>query len=762
MTATRTSGPGDSRAAEPAQVELLLSQIDSLPTLPVVAAQLLELTSSETSSARHVIQLVESDQSLSARILSMVAKANLGAPVKTVERAVVLLGFQAIRSLVLSIQIFETFSQRMEQSPSRFDRAGFWKHSLAVGCAARMLAEVMPFPSSARPPVPEEAFVCGLLHDIGKVVLNACFVKSYDRVLARVEATRGCIADVEREVFGLDHTVAGQRLAVHWKLPIMIRESIWLHHQTPAFTPARIQCPEHVRLVQIADQLVRQMRIGFSGNYGTGRPVAHIAEAAGFNKETLDRVSAGLPELIETRAELIGLNRLTSRDVYYEALGKTNAELARVNMSLAMANRRLEQRSRCFEALRTLNTELSNEPTHEEICRVAAGVAETVIGRVPAAVFALSPGRSVLVAAASTTGESGPKVEILPASAAGDLSAVSEVGEGWQRVATMPGQLLDRLMSALERPPAWYWPIRHQRRFMGAMVIAGERPADLDESLSALAGAFGVWLAGAESRVSSRHLAEDLAELNRRLVNSQGELARTRSLAMVGEMAAGAAHELNNPLAVISGRAQMLNTEKLDDEIRRVALLIAENAHRASAIVSELMEFAKPAPPAAEPFSIAELLGRIRREWLEKTSLAETQFRLELSDALPPILADASQVKTLFDEVIRNAVEAMKDSPNPLLLINCRCDPADDTLVIAVQDNGCGMSPEVLEHAMDPFFSRRPAGRGRGLGLSRAVRYAEINGGRIRLSSTAGEGTVVFVELPVAKGADSQPADTSG
>jgi signal transduction histidine kinase/HD-like signal output (HDOD) protein len=753
MAVSRMPGTADSRAAEPAQVELILSQIESLPTLPAVAAQLLELTSNESSSARQVIQLLESDQSLSARILSMVSRANLGTKVKTVDRAVVLLGFEAIRCLVLSIQIFETFSQRSEAAASRLDRTGFWKHSLGVGCAAKLLAEAQPARAGSAPwpvPNPEEAFVCGLLHDIGKVVLEACFVKSYDRVLAKVEAIRGCIADVEREVFGLDHTVAGQRLATHWKLPAMIRECIWLHHQTPASTPARIQYPEHVRLVQIADRLVRQMRIGYSGNYGSDRSLTTAAGAAGFSKETLDRISSELPELIEARAELIGLDRLTSRDVYYEALAKTNAELARVNMSLAMANRRLEQRSRCFEALRSLNAELSNEPGHEDICRVSATVAQRVINGGPVAVFATSDSRSMLVLAASGQAESLSRVELLPISALGDLSAVAEVESGWVRVGSLPGILLDRLMSALGHPPAWCWPICHQHRFVGAMVIGGDRPVEIGESISALSDALGVWLGGAESRVVARQLTEDLAELNRRLVGSQEELARTRSVAMVGEMAAGAAHELNNPLAVISGRAQMLNRDEADEEVKRSALLIAEHAHRASAIVSELMEFAKPATPEVTEFSLPELLGGLRREWLDKSSLTQDQFRLELSDDLAPIRADASQIRTLFDELIRNAVEAMADAPKPLLLINCRSDLADDRLVIGVQDNGCGMAPEVLEHAMDPFFSRRPAGRGRGLGLSRAARYAQINAGRIRLSSVAGEGTVVLVELPVA------------
>ena len=133
--------------------------------------------------------------------------------------------------------------------------------------------------------------------------------------------------------------------------------------------------------------------------------------------------------------------------------------------------------------------------------------------------------------------------------------------------------------------------------------------------------------------------------------------------------------------------------------------------------------------------------------------MTEERFCLDLSDDLPNIRADASQIKRLFDEVIRNAVEAMGDVSEPRLMINCRGDVADERVVISIQDNGCGMTADVLERAMAPFFSHRPAGRGRGLGLSRAARYAEINGGSIRLLSGVGQGTVAFVELPtVAKG----------
>ncbi|MEP0844719.1 MAG: HDOD domain-containing protein, partial [Phycisphaerae bacterium] len=705
---------------------------------------------------RDVVRLVESDQSLSARLVSLAARAHTGAKVGTVDQAVLMLGLDAVRSLVLSVQIFENFSHRKERPGRRFNRVEFWKHSLAVGCAARLLADEAGRVPEARALIgvpPEEGFVCGLLHDLGKVVLDACFPKSYDRVVGRVEERGGCIADVEREFFGLDHALGGYRLATHWQLPGMIAESIWLHHGSPALTPERLAHPRHVRLVQAADRLARQMRIGYSGNPVADLSGAELAAAVGLPAEALERVSSALPELVEERSEFLGLDRLTSKQVYEEALARANAELARANQALADSNRRLEHRSRCFEAVTRLRGGIGQVPTHERIAAAAAGAAAGFLRVARAAVLAYSPARGVWVlAGGSAEGESPEGGELLPAGDAGAMGFVADARPAWLPASLLAGTLLDRISALLEAPPAWCYPLRHAQGFAGALVVGGARPADDDEMLVVLADWIATWLAGAESAAAARRLNEELAETHRRLLASQAELTRTRSLAMIGEMAAGAAHELNNPLAVISGRAQLLDREELGPEVRKAAGLIREHAHKASGMVSELMEFAKPPAPAPAAWEVAGLLEGLLREWVEQGALAKNQLTIHISKNSPRAYADPAHIRTILNELIRNAVQAMRQTPEPRLVVNCAPDVADDRIVIRVQDNGCGMTPEVLERAFTPFFSHRQAGRGRGLGLAKAARYAEINGGRLRLTSTPGEGTTACLELPVARG----------
>ena len=210
------------------RVELILHQLEQLPTLPAVAGRLLAVTTSAESCARDVVEIIESDASLTAAILRMVRRADLAVDtqVLTVQRAVTLLGFRAVRNAVLSLQIHQTLGTAHGNGRDGATHQELWKHCLAVACAADLLAG-----HAAEIASTDEAFVCGLLHDIGKIGLDACLPKSYARVVARVERERVCICDAERELFGLDHAVAGKRLMTKWQLAPSIRECVWLHHQ---------------------------------------------------------------------------------------------------------------------------------------------------------------------------------------------------------------------------------------------------------------------------------------------------------------------------------------------------------------------------------------------------------------------------------------------------------------------------------------------------------------------------------------------------
>jgi len=748
MTATRDAGLAVP-APDADRVELILSQIEQLPTLPAVATRVLEVTASPDSSAADIVALIEADQSLTAKILSLVRRADLGVrqQVTTVSQAVVLLGFAAVRNAVLSIQIYETF-RGIEPAPeAAMDRNEFWKHSLAVACAAQLLAQRAP----GGPPA-DEAFVCGLLHDLGKIALDACLPKSYARIVRETNARRACICDVETAVLGLDHTVAGKRLARHWKLPETLVECIWLHHHPAETLPASLHSPRLVEIVHLADHLVRRQRIGYSG-YNRAVDLPALADRLGLDESALDAVVMELGPLVEQNCRLVGFAALTTSELYTRALAEANEELGRVNEELTLTNRRLEMRSRCFEALRRFHAALSAEDRVPHVCRAAALSAQEVFQTDRTVVcFATTDALGVCHLGTTLPQQDGPAAVTLDVASGPPETPPSD------RPVPLPpwaAPLAERFGEALGDRPIRMLPIHHLERLVGGVLVALApdeivRLATFADELRALAGAFGLAIATATARAQAETLMDELAGVNRRLHAAQEEILRSRSLTMIAEMAAGAAHELNNPLAVISGRAQMLASDAEEERQQATLRTVVEQAQRASRIVSELIAFAKPDPPNTETISLGPWMERLRQHWLAGSALEPEQLRVVLADPGLTVRADPDQLSEVLSALIANAMEATRPE-NARLVINSDSQASDETVVVSVEDNGRGMSSRILEHALDPFFSHRPAGRGRGLGLSKAYSLVLANGGRLWLESTPEVGTSVFVELPAGR-----------
>ena len=735
------------------RVELILSHLDQLPTLPAVAARLLAVTTSDESSVRDVVDIVESDSSLTAAILRMIRRADLGVrgDTITVVRAVASLGFTAVRNAVLSVQVCQSLTPAADDERAAATRTELWKHSLAVACAAEMLAGRLRGPRHDG-----AAFVCGLLHDVGKIALDACLPKSYVRVVERVDRRRECICDVERELFGLDHTVAGKRLLARWRLPQSIIECAWLHHQPPDSLPSSVTEPGLVRIVHLADDLVRRQRIGYSG-YHHISDVDELAADLGLDANALSGVIEHLPERMAPFCALVGLEDLDGQRLYAASVAKANRELGIVNAELADANRHLQVRSACFEALGRFTSTLTRHDRIEDVCVAAAKSLRAMIDVDCALAIARGSSSKCFHIACFEAGESGSttsfidfgelqnagEVEFMPALASthGIIPAPDGYELIWQRCAVSAGS-----------GPLWILPFRDGDTPVGAALFVAEEASvarfrSARDECGGLSAAMGLAVSSAKARLEAERMAEELLDLNRRCRAAEEELVRARSISMIAAMAAGAAHEMNNPLSIISGRAQMQLADCDDPELRRNLEIIIDHARRASGIVTDLMDFAKPKAPDPVSQPLTQVFDSLCQHWRAGSTLRDEQLAASVSDGAVTAYADPSQLREILDAVVANAIEAT-DPETARLLINSPSRASDETVRIVIEDNGAGMPRDVLEHALDPFFSHRPAGRGRGLGLSRAYRLVEINGGRLWLESTPNVGTTVTIELP--------------
>lgn len=263
----------------------------------------------------------------------------------------------------------------------------------------------------------------------------------------------------------------------------------------------------------------------------------------------------------------------------------------------------------------------------------------------------------------------------------------------------------------------------------------------------ALTDAIQLAAAQARARNESQLHQEELYAIARRLAQAQREVVRAQTISVIAEMAAGAAHEINNPLSVISGRAQLLRDSATDPDLSRALQVIIDKVGEAAAIVTELMNFAKPAAPQPIAQPLVPMIEALCQHWRGRYALNEEQLIVRAHDPACTVYADTGHLSEMLDAIIDNAVHA-GGGQAPRVIVNLPSEASDETVRIEMSDDGPGMSPEVAERAIDPFFSHKPAGRRRGLGLSRAYRLAGINGGQLWIDSSPGRGTTVSIELP--------------
>ncbi|MFO0839093.1 MAG: HDOD domain-containing protein [Phycisphaerae bacterium] len=776
--------------SEPGGV-LTLAHLNQLPTLPAVAVQTLQITADRNARLEDLLAVLRGDQSITSRVLAVAASAAVGArgDVSTLERAVVILGFAAVRSIVLAVKVFECFAGADGNGEARgFDRTEFWKHSIGVASAAKRLA-------AARRALgidPEEAFVAGLLHDLGKVALDTLFPKAYDRIATQAGQARGDLADLERAVLGADHTVAGRTLAERWRLPAAFREAIWLHHLSPDALPASVGSRGLICLVQLADTLVREQHIGYSGNYAFYESSSELAAQIGIDAPQVESVTQALAGDVAAQVSLLGLDRDTTERVYLRSLTRANGELARLNSELISTNRKLAVAARYHQAAGMLDSLIQAWFGVADVVRAIAQSVGAAVQHAGVTAFGLLEAHGALEIASAA--ENLPlQTRTCPMSPE-EYKALHALRQNWG-VIELPAALRSAL--SLEDDHSddaeWLVPIPHGDEIVGGIVFRSPRDERLElageiDELRGFVTRLGLSLARASALSAARRLSDDLAESNRRLQQVQSELLRSRTLAMIAEMAAGAGHELNGPLTVISGRAQMLAAQLESPDARRALEQISQKAHECSQIVSELMDFARPRPPKFETVELGPLLLELNERYVGALGPAmRVQLNLPGGPAEPPlrVRADREQLVRVLVEVLKNAVEAVRDRGGNIViearratsLLDAGSPPrvrqpdrdvtqrqhtadapgigaaraADAGLIeIQVRDPGRGMTPAVLHRAFDPFYSHRPAGRSRGLGLARAHRIIDSHGGRIWLESRAGDGTCVHILLPEA------------
>ena len=232
-----------------------ISEADNLPVLPAIYEKIASMTLNPSTTAKDLAQVISDDIALTSKLLKLVNSPFYAFPrrITTIPQAIVILGYSALRNLVLTKSAFELFPKFV--GTENFKYFLFWKHSVACGVGSKVISKMLKFKEI------EEMFVSGLLHDVGKIIQEQFAREEFSTAL-QLAADKGItILEAESKVMGYTHTETGNLVAEKWNLPDVIVESITYHHKPKHADKHRLE----VSIVHLANVLAHALEFGSSG-----------------------------------------------------------------------------------------------------------------------------------------------------------------------------------------------------------------------------------------------------------------------------------------------------------------------------------------------------------------------------------------------------------------------------------------------------------------------------------------------------------------
>lgn len=663
------------------RADLVLERLDRLPSPGAVAIRLFQATGSSETALSDVVAILHQDPGMASRVLSMCRRCHRGVSeeIDSLERAVVLLGFQEIRTATLSIEVAGLFGDDENEHLQSLRR-----HSVLVASLSRSLAERHPGGAAIDPAA---VYLAGLLHNLGHLALAASIPEAFGKLVESASLSPEDLEDTLLRTVGMDGAFVGGRMGAAWGLPRDVLQVVSRRPNAPGDARTDVagiveSAAEMLRRRGLAPWRSRPRWVDESDRRGT--PDLGAMEADELVERALDRASAD--------AVALGLEAQPPTRVLLRTLSEANREL----------ERRLGERS-------------------EESTHAASSVIELLAG------IPVGEGLEPMMNAMQRS--------------IGSREPAANVRISWRRGDRWYGREVDgRIVDLGETPAAWHeGPERYVMDDGDGRLIVSSDVRPLLEAI--------------EHRALDRFVTSEViaAEHSAEIDRTHAEIRRTERRAdleiqreadhRIAEVTAGAAHEINNPLSVVVGRAQILKSWSGDSSVTGSASEIFDAAQRIAGIVAGLHQHATALDITPGPVESEDLL---RQCAVEAQKRLIGLGRVEIDASSTPVLLnlDVRRIVEVVVEACRNASEAQEDVQ---ILLRGSSDAANSRWNLQVDDDGPGFGRSALEHAFDPFFSLKPAGRKAGMGLAVARRVMEAHGGSAMVRNhVKGGGSVVF------------------
>jgi len=691
----------------------------NLPSLPHILVKLVKACQNENASLQDISRIISADSFLTAKVLRLANSCYYRPSEKVViiDQALMRMGRDAIKNLAVSAAVHQVFNTGVRMA-SGFDMKRFWRHSLMCAILARMIAEKSAFN------VPEQAFLAGMIHDIGRLILVTNLPQEYEQILAESKDSSSLLMEQEIKA-GIPHTEVGAWLLNRWNLDSMTSDAVLYHH-------------EPVERIKDAFPLVK---IVFAANVMSCVPASFretsdvIKHLFPFSLSEANDMTLQAEAEVKELAESLGI-QISERDVLSQE-GEEDRE----------KEEELIHNVRDISLLVGVLQNLAAAPEEDAMLKIMQqGIC--ILFDVQRIVFFLYDNKKGVMSARIVRDDGhidSPDGLTIPLSNGESILVQSlqkqAILSSFSSGKSKPLTIMDKqVLHFLEKEGMLCLPLVADKEPVGLMVMGISQPEEevlvLQERLLSLL---------------ANHAAIAI-HLERYKKNQAMKIASERLSASTA-LARRIVHEANNPLGIIKNYLKIL-VSRLGEEspVQNEVRIIGEEIERIVRILRELSDFSKSKVREKAAVHVNALLDDIVRI-ISKSLPGTSQIKIhtDLLSSLPKIRGDQDGLKQVFINLIKNAIEALSDRGNifiETMLMSERDTIPKGGVKVVISDDGPGLPSQVESRVFEPYTSTKGSGHS-GIGLSIVHNIIKDHGGTVTYCSTAGKGATFIITLPV-------------
>jgi len=712
------------------QIYARLQRSNNLPSLPQVLLKLIETCDKDDMHLSELSQIIIKDPSISSRVLNLVNSAYFGLnnTFLNLDQAVVYLGADTIKNISITASVQQVFSKLRKND--QFSMSRFWWGSFTSAIYAKRIARQIAYANV------EEAYLAGLLHDLGELLLWMNFAKECATVQTLVESKAAHQCRAEEEQIGINHCEAGAWLVRQWKLNSFIADTVLYHHASLEQVKGAFPL---VKLVYLAEQCCQVRNGDYEAVYDAGD------ELLGLRVEQIDEIRAGVEEEIKEVAESLDIKVKPPA----ESSDEQSSEPTEHDFNLL-------HQVKNYSLLNGFLENLVQAESRDAIFKAIEQALNILFDFETIFFFLHDFEQQKLYGCGSTLNRYADQLQNLALPAEEGTSLLVKSMLERQSITSLRDANLhldsladSQLLDAVGGKGMLYVPMVAKNRSVGVIVIG--LPDSPGNDLASQSESELLQLLANQAAISLY-----LDEVKRK----QAEEIQAARLDAASMAAAKVVHEVNNPLGIIRNYLKILEMKLPEkDSLISELTILDEEINRISTIIQQLDNFSTPVKPCFELTDINSLLSDLL-SILSKSVFYSSRLQIHFTPDpdLPAILTDEGAIKQIVINLIKNAEEAMADGGNVYIKTsssytnefaktqeigeNC------DYIELTIRDDGPGLPEAILSQSFEPFTSTKGKGHS-GLGLSIVHSLVTELKGSVKCSSDKEEGTLFTIILPI-------------